>query len=100
MKTSGSKLMANHGTRRNGYYKSLQGKNYKVVSSYQSRKVLQQLSEGRRFGKILSYVLETDEYLKGITKCSVCLLPLFLISENKLIWVNALFYSTPICSVF
>lgn len=28
------------------------------------------------------------------------LLPLFLISENKLIWVNALFYSTPICSVF
>lgn len=53
-------------------YKSLQAENYKVGSSYWSRKVLQQLSEGRRFGKMLSCVLETDTYLKGVTECSVC----------------------------
>lgn len=72
-------------------------------SSNWSRKVLQQLSEGRSFGKILSYVLEMDTYLKGITECSgctACLLSHFLISENKLIWVNALGYSTSICSGF
>lgn len=106
VKTNDFKLMAKSGTRTNGYYLDINHFRLKITRWFLTIRAGRFYSNFLKEGDLVKYwavyykQMTIWKGLQNVVFVTACLVPLFLISENKLIWVNALFYSTPICSVF